>query len=245
MISIATQYDEAEQTHKTENVSNKIFVLTKEDQKNIYYNSFVNFCNLTLGSLSLYSLKNLYNKSHHGTQKVLNVEIDGEVTKIIAKGSLPISTYFSDISLILGTVGYFIAEDEIIGGCAAVVGIIGNLIFKAFADDSNSYIQSKFQGSTQQINSNNTNITNINLGKTQDQPQEMHSNDSDNVVAPTILLASGIILAARSLMNDSTPGDYRYKFYTKDGKEELPITLEWHNDDYTLVNEYGETIPVL
>ncbi len=200
----------------------------------------VTFLNLTLISQSIHSAKNLYTKSQQGTQKVLDVEIDGKETKVVAKGTLPISTFLSDVSLIAGTAGYFAAPDLFIKGCSAVGGIISHLIFKAFADDSNNHISSNSQGGVQQINSNNinSNNTNINIGNS----YCGRNNISEAELA--LLGVAATVGLSSYLISDSTPGDFRYKFYSQNVTE-LPIKLEWHNDDYALVNEYGEEISVI
>ncbi len=212
----------------------------KDTEPQDFTHPLVAFLDFSLISQSIHSAKNLYTKSQQSTQKVLDVEIDGKETKVVAKGTLPISTFLSDVSLIAGTAGYFSAQDPFIKGCSVVGGIISNLIFKAFADDSNSHISSNSQVGVQQINSNNinSNNTNINIG---------NSYRGSNNISETELTLLGIAATvglSSYLISDSTPGDFRYKFYSQNGTE-LPIKLEWHNDDYALVNEYWEEISLI
>lgn len=231
--------------------------------------------NLMLVSQSLHSCKNLYTKyQQEGVKKVLPIEINGWQTKIVAKSSLPISTYLSDISLIGGTIGYFAVNgfwSKVMCGTGA---ILGNVIFKAFADDSTESVYSSALGIAGVVNNaninsnNNSNNTNINSNnrttvinnysnnKVSDEQRaadekRAEGEENNNNIDPALVIAviAGLIVVGYTgsyLVSDSSPGLYQYKFYDMYGNK-LPMNIEWHPDgSYSLLNhETGEQIECL
>jgi hypothetical protein len=196
--------------------------------------------NLSLVGQSLHSLKDLIGKWQQGTEKIVTVKLNGKVEEIVANGKLPLSTYLSDVSMIGGTVGYFVTSNPLGKAAFAVGGVLGNIIFKAFADDSSHEVNNTISGGinnsivNSNVNSNNTYIYNAGNG------------DGENLPEGTafILGLLGVYKVGEMLINDSTPGLYRYTFNRMNG-EELKLSVEWQGDNYHIYDQYGREIEVL
>jgi hypothetical protein len=244
-------------------------ILDSSNLKNIGLTAFT----LLLPAQAIHSAKNLYTKWNQSHQKIIKIDVDGQTKDIVAKSTLPISTYLADISLIVGAIGYFAMNDsfwpKLLCGAG---GVLGNIIFKACADDSTESVFSQAAGMTGLAyanvnsgnNSNNVNIgsnnTTYNFGGINTGNKKTNQNEDDNapqgvnnseIDPAAILLAAGALVGTAYvgsyLISDSTPGNYIYKFYDKKTGEKLGINLEWSENDnsYTLYNEYGEEIAVI
>lgn len=207
--------------------------------------------NLFLISQSIHSAKNLWHKCNQTEQRTLTVQdVSGHPTQIIAQGTLPLSTFFTDLSLIGSTMGYFMSTGLWSKVAWASCGILGNLIGKACSDDSSAMLRvsrnernDKTVVAATSIGSNNTYINNTyNIASQEEQAQENDYSDAAAIVL--VMLAISVYGAGQMLIDDSLPGRYDYKFFSKAGKK-LPLRVEWDEDNqYHLYDKYGEEIEI-
>jgi hypothetical protein len=195
--------------------------------------------NLLLVGLSLHSLKDLVGKFQQGTERIVTVKINGNPEEIVAKGTLPLSTYLGDIFMIGGTAGYFASSCPLGKLAFGIGGVLGNLICKAYADDTSHEVHNQIAGGinnsivNSNVNSNNTYIYNANSG---------NEGISDGTAFFMALL--GIYEFGSMIINDSTPGLYNYEFSRMNG-ESLKFNIEWKDDQYHIYDKYGREIEVL
>lgn len=213
------------------------------NKDNLYHIGLGAF-NLSMIAQSASSLKNFITKFQQNTQKIIDVKINGQQEQVVAKGTLPISTYLGDLFMIGGTAGYF-ATDDLWGKVGfAAGGILGNIICKAIADDTNCEIKDESGGEinnsivNSNINSNNTYIYNSNYGST-----SHISNEAAGAMA-LILAIGGIYTVGYMLINDSTPGLYQYKFCDRAGRD-LDMSIEWDQDGYHIFDKHGEEVAIV
>lgn len=210
------------------------------DGNNLNYIA-LNIFNLSILSQSIHCLKNFISKCQQDTNKIINIKINGDEQEIIAKGKLPLSTYLGDLFMIGGTAYYFktFKTNDVATKIASLAcGILGTIICRSIADDTIYEINNQTSNGINNsvINSNNTvnNIYNIN-------------NDGilDNDIQMALLALVGIYKTSDMLINDSTPGQYQYKFYNSSGRE-LQMSMEWDQDgNYHIFDSYGREIEVI
>lgn len=207
----------------------------------------VSVVSLELISQSIHSAKNLYTKYNQGTQKVLKVKLPNEVAtkEIIAKGSLPISTYLGDLFMIGGTAGYLSTQDPLAKAGFAIGGVLGNIICKSISDDS--CYEASSSGGTNIVNSNiNSNNNTFIFNNGNNYSTSSNEQISDEAAAAMLIIMGivGTYAVSKMLIDDSIPGHYKYSFHNLNGKE-IPLTLEWdQNGDHHISDQYGREIEV-